>query len=243
MKKLLLTIAYDGTDYHGWQIQPNGITVQEVIEASLEKLLGKKTPVAGCSRTDSGVHAEEFCLHLQCEDNIPEKAFLVGLNSILPNDISVKKCVAVCEDFHARFDCKGKTYVYNLYEGPTDPFLSRYALRVDELPSEVMINEFCKNLIGTHDFFAFSSSGRTVENTVRTVTECSYHNEGNRGYFKITANGFLYNMVRIAVGTALEVAEGRLSPECALEAFETKDRGVLGKTIQPQGLFLYKVFY
>ena len=243
MKKLLLTISYDGTDYHGWQIQPNGITVQEVVENSLEKLLGKKTAVSGCSRTDAGVHAEEFCLHLQCDDNIPEKAFLAGLNSILPNDIAVKDCISVDDDFHARFDCKGKTYTYNLYEGITDPFLSRYALRVDKLPNGELMNKFCKNLIGTHDFIAFSSSGRTVEDTVRTVTECSYHSEGNRGYFKITANGFLYNMVRIAVGTALEVAEGRLTPECALIAFESKDRGVLGKTIQPQGLFLSKVFY
>ena len=243
MKKLLLTISYDGTDYHGWQIQPNGITVQEVVENSLEKLLGKKTAVSGCSRTDAGVHAEEFCLHLRCDDNIPEKAFLTGLNSILPNDIAVKDCISVDDDFHARFDCKGKTYTYNLYEGITDPFLSRYALRVDKLPNGELMNEFCKKLIGTHDFIAFSSSGRTVEDTVRTVTECSYHSEGNRGYFKITANGFLYNMVRIAVGTALEVAEGRLTPECALIAFESKDRGVLGKTIQPQGLFLSKVFY
>lgn len=243
MKKLLLTISYDGTDYHGWQIQPNGITVQEVVENSLERLLGKKTSVTGCSRTDAGVHAKEFCLHLLCEDNIPEKAFLIGLNSILPNDISVKNCMGVDKDFHARFDCKGKTYVYNLYEGITDPFLSRYALRVDRLPNSELMNAFCKNLIGTHDFFAFSSSGRTVEDTIRTVTECSYYSEGNRGYFKITANGFLYNMVRIAVGTALEVADGRLSPACAIRAFETKDRGLLGKTIQPQGLFLDKVFY
>ena len=243
MKKLLLTISYDGTDYHGWQIQPNGITVQEVFENSLEKLLGKKTSVSGCSRTDAGVHAKEFCLHLVCDDNIPEKAFILGLNSILPNDISVKNCVAVKEDFHARFDCKGKTYVYNFYEGNTDPFLARYAYRVDKLPNEKLVNEFCKNLIGTHDFIAFSSSGRTVEDTVRTVSECSYHNEGNRGYFKITANGFLYNMVRIAVGTAIEVSDGKLSPECAIEAFRTKDRGALGKTINPQGLFLDKVFY
>lgn len=243
MKKLLLTISYDGTDYHGWQYQPNAATVQEVLESSLGRLLGRKTAVVGCSRTDAGVHAKEFCLHLTCEDNIPEKAFLSGLNSILPNDISVKKCAKVNDDFHARYDCMGKTYVYNLYEGITDPFLSRYAYRVDKLPNAEIMNKFCKSLIGTHDFIAFSSSGRTVEDTVRTVTDCSYHYEGNRGYFRITANGFLYNMVRIAVGTALEVADGRLSPECVNLAFENGDREVLGKTIKPQGLFLEKVLY
>lgn len=243
MKRVMLTISYDGTDYHGWQIQPNGITVQQVLEESLTKLLGVKTSVSGCSRTDAGVHAREFCLHLNCAENIPESAFMLGLNSILPNDISVIGSKRVADDFHARFDCKGKTYVYNFYEGLTDPFLSRYALRLDKLPDEEKMNNFCKTLIGTHDFFAFSSSGRTVENTVRTVTECSYKAEGNRGYFSITANGFLYNMVRIAAGTALDVANGSLNENCSLEAFQNKERNSLGKTLKPQGLFLEKVYY
>ncbi len=243
MKRVMLTISYDGTEYHGWQIQPNGITVQQVLEECLERMLSVKTAVSGCSRTDAGVHAREFCLHLDCEDNIPEKAFLSGLNSILPCDISVKSCKNVSDDFHARYDCKGKTYVYNFYEGLTDPFLSRYALRLDKLPDERKMNEFCKTLVGTHDFIAFSSSARTVKDTVRTVTECSYKEENNRGYFSITANGFLYNMVRIAAGTALEVATDKLDQNCALKAFETGDRAVLGKTLQPRGLFLEKVYY
>ncbi|MBQ8203855.1 MAG: tRNA pseudouridine(38-40) synthase TruA [Clostridia bacterium] len=243
MKRLLLTISYDGTDYHGWQIQPNGITVQQVFEDSLQKMLGRKTAVSGCSRTDAGVHAREFCLHLDCEENIPEKAFIAGLNSILPDSIAVKSCVEVSGDFHARFDCKGKTYVYNFYEGLTDPFLSRFALRLDKLPDKNRVNEFCDALIGTHDYIAFSSSGRTVENTVRTVTDCSYCAEGNRGYFSITANGFLYNMVRIAVGTALDIDSGRIGVDCVEKAFSSGNREILGKTVKPQGLVLEKVFY
>lgn len=243
MKRLMLTISYDGTDYHGWQFQPNSITIQQVVEESLEKLLSKKTTVIGCSRTDAGVHAKEFCLHFDCEENIPDKAFLAGLNAILPNNIAVKRCEKKAKDFHARYDCKGKTYVYNFYEGLTDPFLSRYALRLDKLPDAKRADRFCKTLIGTHDFIAFSSSGRTVEDTVRTVSECSYRNENNRGYFTITANGFLYNMVRIAAGTALEVAAGKLDEDCALKAFETGDRELLGKTLKPHGLFLEKVYF
>ena len=115
MKRMLLTISYDGTAYHGWQVQPNGITVQEKLQDCLEKLMGTRPKITGCSRTDAGVHAEEFCLHFDCDDCFPEGAFLKGLNSILPNDISVIGCKQVNSDFHARYNAKGKTYAYGMY--------------------------------------------------------------------------------------------------------------------------------
>ena len=243
LKRMLLTISYDGTRYHGWQVQPNGITVQQVMQDSLEKLLGTRPKLTGCSRTDAGVHAKMFCCHLDCEDNIPENAFLRGLNSLLPNDIAVNDCKEVESDFHARYNAKGKTYVYRMYAGVTDPFLSRYALRLDSEPDITLANEFCKTVIGKHDFYGFSASGRTVEDTVRTVSECTFTKEDNIYCFNITANGFLYNMVRILAGTMLDVSYGRRDVLCAKSVFEKKDRFLAGVTLPPQGLFLKKVHY
>ena len=243
MKRVLLKIAYDGTDYHGWQLQNNAVTVAETLESALEKLLGAKTSVTGCSRTDSGVHANEFFCHLDCDDNIPEKAFLLGLNALLPNDIAVKDATVVSDDFHARFNAKSKTYIYKMYVGLTDPFSSRYALRLDNEPDLELMNDFCKRLIGTHDFIAFSSSGRTVKTTVRTITECYVTKNENEYLLTVSGNGFLYNMVRIIVGTALAVGYKNLLPSCADEALKTGDRTVLGNTAAPQGLFLHKVEY
>lgn len=243
MKRVLLTISYDGTAYCGWQVQPNGITVQETLQNGLEKLLGHRPCVTGCSRTDSGVHARQFCCHLDCDERIPENAFLKGLNSILPDDIAVVAVREVENDFHARYRAEGKNYVYSFYWGLPDPFLSRYALRLETKPDIVLMNEFCEGLLGTHDFEGFSSSGRSVEDTVRTVSRCETVEDGRIIRFSISANGFLYNMVRIAAGTALEVGMKRLSADCAAEIFKTKKRSLAGPTLPPQGLILNEVFY
>ncbi|MCQ2450321.1 MAG: tRNA pseudouridine(38-40) synthase TruA, partial [Clostridia bacterium] len=131
MKRVLLTISYDGTDYHGWQVQNNAVTVQEKLQDALQELLGFRPDVTGCSRTDAGVHARGFCCHLDCPESFPEKAFLLGLNSILPQDIAVREYREVRSDFHARYDACGKNYRYRFYVSKThDPFLSRYALRL-----------------------------------------------------------------------------------------------------------------
>lgn len=244
MKRILLTISYNGEAYHGWQIQPNAVTIQEVIQDSLLKVLGKETAVSGCSRTDTGVHAKMFCCHLDCDDNIPPEAFLKGLNSVLPKDIAVFDAEVVDNNFHARFNAKGKTYIYNISnEGLKNPFLAPFVWQIERPLDIAKMNEFCSNIVGTHDFYGFSSSGRTVEDTVRTVTECTVFMENNLIKFKITADGFLYNMVRIIVGTAVEVSDGRLKPSCANEVFETKRRDKAGVTAPAQGLFLEKVYY
>ena len=244
MKRIMLTVAYNGTNYHGWQIQNNGITVQETLQNAIEKVLGKSISIHGCSRTDAGVHAKMFCCHLDCDDNIPFDAFLRGVNSVLPPDIAILNCEDVAEDFHARFNAKGKTYVYNiLNSNKKDPFLMPFVWQIERPLDTEKMNEFCKTLIGTHDFYGFSSSGRTVENTVRTVSECSVTKENDIVKLKITGDGFLYNMVRIITGTAVDVSDGRLDVNCALSVFETKSREMAGVTAPPQGLFLEKVYY
>lgn len=244
MKRMLLTIAYDGTDYHGWQVQQNALTVQQVMQDSLERILGERPALTGCSRTDAGVHAREFCCHLDCADNIPDEAFLRGLNSVLPNDIAVKSCQEVAPDFHARYSAKGKNYVYRFYESrTTDPFLSRYALRVEKELDIKRMNAFCKTLVGTHDFEPFSSSGKSVTDTVRTVSDCQMITDGGLPALSVSADGFLYNMVRIITGTALAVSQGRLAVDCAEKIFECRDRAAAGETAPAHGLFLNKVFY
>lgn len=243
MKRMLLTISYDGTNYHGWQVQPNGITIQQTLQDSLQKLLSERVSVTGCSRTDAGVHAKEFCCHVDCKDNFPESAFLRGLNSLLPNDITVINCVEVDSDFHARYNSKGKKYVYCMYTGHLSPFDSRYMLHLEKKPDIKLMNDFCKGIIGTHDFAAFSSSKRTVEDTVRTISECYVTEKDNFIFFEIVGNGFLYNMVRILAGTALAVGYKRLKADCYVDVFNTQNRALAGDTLPPHALFLDKVFY
>ena len=240
---MLLKISYDGTSYHGWQVQPNGITVQETMQNSLENLLGVRPMLTGCSRTDAGVHADEFCCHLDCEENFPNNAFLRGLNSLLPQDIRVIDCFEVKNDFHARYNAKGKKYIYSMYIGTQNPFFSRYSLHLEKEPDLELMNEFCSGIIGEHDFAPFSSAKRTVEDTVRVISECSVHKEENFINFEVSANGFLYNMVRILAGTALAVGYGRLDACCYEEIFNTLDRSKAGDTLPPYGLRLNKVFY
>ncbi len=243
MKRVLLKISYDGTNYHGWQIQPNALTIQELLQNAVSKVLGKDTIVTGCSRTDAGVHAKSFCCHLDCEDNIPHSAFLRGVNSCLPDDISIFEVKDVKNDFHARYDAKEKNYIYRFYVGILNPFYDRYALRLDKMPDINLMNKFCQKIVGTHDFIAFSSSGRSVEETVRTVTDCKVYKDGDFICLDISANGFLYNMVRIIAGTALAVGFGVLTPDVSEKIFIYNDRKLCGDTLSPKGLILNNVVY
>ncbi len=244
LKRMLLTISYDGTAYHGWQIQQNAITVQSVLCDALSEILKEKVSVSGTSRTDAGVHAKEFTCHFDCDDNMPIQAFLKGLNSILPNDIAVVDCKQVDNDFHARYNATGKTYCYNIYNSSKkDPFKSRYAWTIERPLDIEKMNEFAKTIIGTHDFCAFSSSGRTVEDTVRTITECRVEKEGDDIRLTVTANGFLYNMVRIIAGTAVAVSDGKVLCEDIPEILKNQERERLGVTAPANALFLEKVHY
>ncbi len=244
MKRVLLTISYDGTDYHGWQVQNNAVTVQEKLQDALQELMGFRPDVTGCSRTDAGVHARGFCCHLDCPESFPEKAFLLGLNSILPQDIAVREYHEVRPDFHARYDACGKNYQYRFYVSKThDPFLSRFALRLERPLDAERVGAFCDSLLGTHDFKGFCASGSSVEDTVRTMSECRLILNGEQPMISVSANGFLYNMVRIIVGTAIDVSEGRLPTDCATEIFSSRRREAAGFTAPPNGLILNQVLY
>lgn len=244
MKRMLLTISYDGTAYHGWQVQDNAVTVQGVVCEALKQILKTDTSVTGTSRTDAGVHAKEFTCHLDCEENIPESAFLRGLNSVLPSDIAVTECVRVADDFHARYNAKGKTYRYRIFNSSKkDPFKLRYSWQIERPLNVSRMNEFAEKIMGKHDFCAFSSASRTVENTVRTISECYFTKNGDDIVLTVTADGFLYNMVRIIVGTAVDISLGKINIEDISDIIKTKDRKRLGVTAPPQGLFLEKVHY
>jgi len=244
MKRILLTISYDGTAYHGWQVQPNAVTVQAVMCQALGQILKTKVSVTGTSRTDAGVHAREFTCHFDCEDNIPNQAFLRGLNSVLPPDIAVIDCKEVPLDFHARYNAKGKTYCYYIYNSnKKDPFRSRYAWQIERPLSVEKMNAFAEKIKGEHDFYAFSSSGSNVQETVRTISECFVTKSGDDIKITVTADGFLYNMVRIITGTAVAVSDGKIDVEDIADILNSKRRERAGITAPPQGLFLEKVHY
>ncbi len=244
MKRILLTISYDGTAYHGWQVQPNALTVQAVMCEALAKILKTQVSVTGTSRTDAGVHAKEFTCHFDCEDSIPNEAFLRGLNSVLPPDIAVTGCRQVSSDFHARYNAKGKTYCYRIYNSnKKDPFKSRYAWQIERPLSVEKMNAFAKEIIGKHDFYAFSSSGRSVTDTVRTISECYVTKNGEDISLTVTADGFLYNMVRIIAGTAVAVSDDKIKADDILDILSSKQRERAGVTAPAQGLFLEKVHY
>ena len=242
--RILLKLSYLGTNYHGWQVQPNGVTVQEKIQDALESLYGVRPGVTGCSRTDAGVHANEFYCHYDVEKYIAEDGIIAALNIALPNDIAVIGCKYVNDDFHARYSSKGKVYVYKIFVSKTpNPFLDGRCWHLNRNLNVDTMNVFAKQLIGKYDFMAFSSSGRTVDDTVRTIYDCSVSMNNDIITVRVSADGFLYNMVRIIVGTLVEVSDGKIDENSALEILSSRNRRLAGVTAPPQGLYLNKVFY
>lgn len=244
MNRKLLLLRYNGAAYHGWQVQNNGITVQQTVQDALEQLFGVRPNLTGCSRTDSGVHARMFCCHFDAPISIPNEGIICGLNRFLPNDISVYGCSDVADDFHARYSVKSKTYEYHIYTDKfRDPFYCDRSYYYGKKLSLDKCELFCKNIIGTHDFSAFCSSGSSVSNNVRTIYSASVREAGPITIFSVTADGFLYNMVRILVGTMLAVSEGRIDPESIPNIIASKERSNAGNTAPPDGLFLHNVEY
>ena len=244
MRNLLVTIAYDGTDYHGWQVQPNGITVQQAVQDAIEKILSKRENIIGCSRTDSGVHANNFCFNMRTQSNIDCYRFIGAMNAVLPDDIAVKDCVEVPDDFHARYDCQGKEYIYKVWNSPQrNPFLQdRYHHYKKPIDVE-LLNKEAQAFLGKHDFSAFCASKATVDDFVRTVEYFTVTKQDEEVFFTVKADGFLYNMVRIMVGTLLEVSEGKIPPDSIGVIIDSLDRKNAGRTAPACGLYLNKVFY
>ena len=244
MPNLLLTIRYKGTNYHGWQVQKNALSVQEVLQNAIEKLYGTRLDVKGCSRTDAGVHANMYCLNFNAPFYAGEYHTISALNTFLPDDIKVYKCKEVDDDFHARYNCKGKEYKYFVYNSNyKNPFYSDYSYHFRYDIDIEKLNEVAKSFIGTHDFAAFCSVYSDVEDTIRTIYDLKIEKDGDLVVFTISGDGFLYNMVRIIVGTLLMVSQGKIPAENIPKIFESKQRKNAGKTAPAQGLFLNKVFY
>ena len=244
MPNLLLKIRYKGTNYHGWQVQKNAITVQEVLQDAIEKLYGSRLDVKGCSRTDTGVHANMYCVSFNAPFFAGEYHTVSALNTFLPQDIRAFECKEVNDDFHARYSSAGKEYVYLVYNAKyQNPFYSDYSYYYRYDINLERINKAAEYFIGTHDFAAFCSAYSDVEDTVRTIYDLKAETDGELIRFTVSGDGFLYNMVRIIVGTLLMVSQGKIEPEDIPNIIESKQRKNAGRTAPAHGLFLNRVFY
>lgn len=247
MRNLKVFISYNGAEYHGFQRQENAVSVQEIVENTIGKLLKTEPPVIyGCSRTDAGVHARRFCFNVKIENNIPCDGFVKGMNTLLPDNIAVLSCEEADDDFHARFCTKAKEYVYLINNKPErDVFLRKLAyhyplpLDIDKMRSAASL------FVGEHDFSAFcrSEGKKRVKSTVRTIYSVSVSETGGIVEIKIKGNGFLYNMVRIITGTLIYISEGKRSLADIENALITGDRELAGITLPPDGLYLNEVCY
>lgn len=244
MRRIHLTVEYDGTNYAGWQRQKNALAVQQVLEETLARLTGESITLHGASRTDAGVHALGQSAHFDTDSRIPAEKFSYALNALLPHDIRVTASEEVSPDFHARFSTKGKRYRYLFWDAPHAGALNRLTHAHSIYPLDVRkMQEEADALIGTHDFAAFAASGSVVKDTVRTIWRVDVTRSGHEVMLIVEGSGFLYNMVRIIAGTLRDVGSGKLEAGALKRAIETGDRLDLGVTAPAHGLTLMKVFY
>lgn len=244
MRNLLIEIAYRGTNYCGYQVQKNGVSVAKVLQDAIEQVFVKREPIVGCSRTDSGVHANQFFFHMHTESSIPCERVVLALNRYLPEDVSVRSCREMPANFHARYDCVGKEYIYKIwnmpYKHPFEEDLSfhyPYQMRVEKM------HKAAQDFVGTHDFKAFCSVGADAESTVRTIHGVSVARNGGHVLITVRGDGFLYNMVRIMVGTLLYVNYGMPEHETVADIIQSGKRSRAGHTVPAHGLYLNRVFY
>ncbi len=244
MKRILLIVAYDGTEYCGWQIQPNGVTIEAVLNRELTRLLGEEIKVIGASRTDAGVHAMGNVCVFDTDTRIPPEKISYALNQSLPEDIVVQQSKEVPLDFHPRHCNSRKTYEYRiLNRAMRDPNCRRNTYFYHwELDLSAM-RAAASYLVGEHDFQSFCSPATKAETTVRTIYALTVEKEGDLITIRITGNGFLYNMVRIIAGTLLEVGNGKRKPEEIAEILEKKDRSATGPTAPACGLTLMEIAF
>lgn len=247
MRRLLITICYDGANYHGWQIQHNAHTVQAELQRALCEIFGARPDINGCSRTDAGVHALDFAVSFSVESTIACERLIYALNAHLPRDIAVKTCREVPQDFHARYSCLGKRYQYRILNSPLrSPFEENRALLYPHRLDAQRLDTLAQQFVGQHDFAAYCSSGSKCGesgNTVRTVSEAGVTREGDMIIFRVAADGFLYNMVRIMVGTLLDISSGKLPQDSIARSLQSRQRSDAGHTAPPHALYLEEVFY
>ena len=245
MRNLLFKIAFDGSAFHGWQQQDNAVSVQGELKNAWERLTGEKPNIIGCSRTDSGVHANEYYFNVRTASTIPVESFSVALASAkLPKEISVYSCQEVDYEFNARFDCEKKEYEYVIENTKIpSPFLYKRALNHKYKIDVELMNEAAQHFVGTHDFSAFCAADAQVNSKVRTIYSACVFREGDLVKFRVCGNGFLYNMVRIMAGTLVYVNNGKIKADDIPEIIKSCDRKNAGITAIPDGLYLNKVYY
>ena len=251
--KLLLKISFVGTGYNGYQVQPDKPTVQGELNIAAKRIFGFDCDIVGCSRTDSGVHANEFfvCVSKKGENaidcTIPADKIPLAFNSVLPDDISVLEGKMVNDEFHPRYDVKHKEYIYKIWNHPIkNPFCADRAYHISQAYSDEIIakmNEAAQYFYGKHDFCSYMAQGSKIVDTNREVKYAKVYREGEFIVFKVAADGFLYNMVRIMMGTLLLVAQGKIEPSDIEKITESKNRKNAGSTVPACGLYLNNVEY
>ena len=244
--QILLTVAYDGTNYAGWQRQDNAVAVQQRVEDALSILLNRQVQVRAASRTDAGVHAlgQRVCFHAP-DVRVPLDKLPMVLNGLLPPDISITDAIIVPDEFNPRFDARYKTYSYSIYNASCpNPLLSRYSAFTPQILDVKKMQETAQAFIGRHDFAAFCATGSSAKTTVREIYACNVEKQPNDTVaLTITGNAFLYNMVRIIAGTLLYVGMGKIPYSDISAIIASKDRKRAGKTMPPEGLVLINVAY
>lgn len=245
MRKLLVELAYNGAGFHGWQFQKNACSVAQAVQDGLEAVLKARVPVTGCSRTDAGVHANQFYFHTLTQASIPCDKLVYALNAVLPDSIAAKSCREVDPSFHARYSVKWKRYLYRIHNHPVkDPFSQGLCLRYPRRLEEGLLHQAAQDFVGVHDFSAFcAAGGKEMQSNVRTIYSASVRRQGDQVYFAVEGNGFLYNMVRIMVGTLLEISEKTIPVDAIPRILAGLDRSKAGRTAPAQGLYLDHVEY
>lgn len=244
MRNIALVLAYNGTAYHGWQVQKTQVTVAQTLERGLSMVCGEPIRVVGCGRTDAGVHAERYVANFHTASRIPTARLPFAVNTHLPEDIAVQEAYEVDDSFNAIGSCLRKEYTYRIYNDRVqNPFYVHRAYFYPKRLDEQKMDAAARMFEGTHDFAAVRSVGTNVKSTVRTVYYCRVVRNGALLELKVCANGFLYNMVRAITGTVLYAAEGKLTPEEIPAILDAGDRTLAGPTAPPDGLYLTRVWY
>ena len=239
-----IVVEYNGKDFFGWQRQAGLPSVQEALENALEKATGKTVVMTASGRTDAGVHALGQVVSFDLETSIPTEKIPYAVNVFLPSGVRILACEEADSDFNARFDAKRKTYLYKMYVSPhLSPLRANSAVWLTKMPDVELMKKAAKYIVGTHDFKAMCSTDCTKENTVRTIFSFHVRREGELVIFTVSGDGFLYNMVRIMVGTLIFINEGKIGETQIPDILASKDRTRGGKTVPPQGLYLNEVYY
>ncbi len=244
MRNIALKLRYDGSRYHGWQVQKEDVSVCQTVQEALSKICEHPVKLTGCGRTDAGVHAMNYCANFRTDCRIPTDRIALAANSRLPDDIAVLDAIEVPDDFNAISSCIKKEYIYKIHNSNIrDPFLVKRACFYPQFLDIELMKRAGKAFEGTHDFAAVRSLGTETKTTVRTVHWCRVEKENDLITVRICADGFLYNMCRAMVGTMVYAAYGKLAPEDIPGLLEKGDRRLTGPTMPPQGLYLNRVWY